>query len=65
VTSVGFGVYVHKEKSVLGVERLLQLTQRLGQQSTLKAPWPVKKGKMTPLHRLLFWFVINNVIAQG
>jgi len=41
----GFDVYVREDKSVLEVERLLQLTQKLSQQSTLSAPRSVKKGK--------------------
>ena len=61
----GFDVYVHKDKSVLGAERLLQLTQKLSQQTTLSAPCSVKKGEMTPMRRLLFWFVIKNSIPQG
>ena len=60
-----FGVYVQEDKTVLGAERLLQLTQRLSQQPSLKAPRSVKKEKMTPIHRLLFWFIIKNVIPRG
>ena len=58
----GFDVYVGKDKSVLWPERLLQLTQELSQQSILTAPRFVKKREMTLMHRLLFWFVIKNVI---
>ena len=65
VPAEGFGVYVRKDKSVLGATRLHQLTQRLSQQPTLKAPWLVKKGGMTPLHHLLFWFVIKNIMPCG
>jgi len=54
VPTEGFGVYVQEDKTVLGAERLLQLIQRLSQQPSLKAPRSVKKGKMTPIHRLLF-----------
>jgi len=50
---------------VLGTARLLQLTQRLSQQPRLKTPRSVKKGEMTPLHRLIFWFVIKNIIPGG
>ena len=60
-----FGVYVQEDKTVLGAERLLQLTQRLSQQPSLKAPRSVKKEKMTLIHRLLFWFIIKNVILRG
>jgi len=58
----GFRVYVWEDKNVLWAERLLQLTQRLNQQSELKASRSVRKGEMTPLDRLLFWFVIKNII---
>jgi len=61
----GLGVYVREDKTTLGAERLLQLTQRLNQQPDLKTPRSVKKGEMTPLHRLLFWFVIKNIIPPG
>jgi len=44
---------------------LLQLTQRLSQQPGLKTPRSVKKGEMTPYHRLLFWFIIKNIIPRG
>ena len=57
-------VYVREDKLVL-LAQLLQLTQRLSQQPTLKAPRSVKNGKMTPLHCLLFWFVIENIIPHG
>jgi len=65
VPAEGFDVYVREGKSVLGSECLLQLTQKLSQQSTLTAPQFVKKGEMTPMHRLLFWFIIKNVIPRG
>ena len=41
------------------------MTQRLSQQPTLRAPRSMKKGEMTPIHRLLFWFVIKNFIPRG
>jgi len=31
----------------------------------LKAPQSVKKGDMTSLHQLLFWFIIKNIIPTG
>jgi len=64
IPSEGFGVYVREDKTVLEAAQLLQLTQRLSQQLDLKAPRPVKKGEMTPLHQLLFWFIIKNVIPR-
>ena len=65
VLAEGFGVYVREDKSVLRAERLLQLTQRLSQQPSLKAPRLVRKGEMTPIYHLLFYFVIKNVIPRG
>jgi len=41
------------------------LTQRLSKQPGLKTPRSVKKGEMTPCHRLLFWFIIKNTIPRG
>ena len=35
VPAVGFGVYVHEDKSVLGTAWLLELAQKLGQQTGL------------------------------
>jgi len=60
----GFGVYVQEDKTVLGTTRLLQLTQRLSQQSGSQTTRSVKRGEMTPLHRLIFWFVIKNIIPR-
>jgi len=54
IPSTSFGIYVREDKTVLGVEKLLQLTQRLSQQPSLKTPRSVKKGEMTPLHQLIF-----------
>jgi len=65
VLTVGFGVYVREDKTMLETERLLQLTQRLSQQPGLKTPRSVKKWEMTPCHRLLFWFIIKNIIPRG
>jgi len=46
---------------------LLKLAQHLSQQPGLKNPQAVKKGDMQPLHQLIFWFIIKNIIprAQG
>ena len=65
VPTEGFDVYVRKDKTVLGTALLLQLTQTLSQQTRLKAPHFVKKGDMTSLHQLLFWFIIKNIIPGG
>jgi len=39
----------------------------LSQQPGLKSPQAVKKGDMQPLHQLIFWLIIKNIIprAQG
>jgi len=50
VSVEGFDVYVREDKSVLGDERLLELTQK----PNLTEPRSVQNEKMTPLHRLLF-----------
>ena len=50
IPSEEFGVYVLEDRTVLGTAWLLQLTQRLSQQLSLKIPRSVKKGEMTPLH---------------
>jgi len=54
VTATGFDVYVREDKSVLGTARLLELAQKLGQQTGLKTPQSIKKGDMSSLHQLLF-----------
>jgi len=61
----GFDVYVREDKSILGDERLLELTQRLAQKPNLTEPRSVQKREISPLHRLLFWFVIQNVVPRG
>ena len=38
VLAESFGVYMREDKSVLGAEWLLQLMQKLSQQSILSAP---------------------------
>jgi len=65
VTSDGFNVYVCEDKNVLGKERLLEVTRNLAQNPQLTKSRSVRKGEMIPLHRLLFWFIIKNVIPQG
>ena len=60
--SKGFDVYVREDKSVLEAKWLRELTQRLSQKPNLTVPQSVGKGEMTPLHQLLFWFVIKNIV---
>jgi len=43
VPAKDFDVYVREDKTVLGIARLLQLTQTLSQQTRWKAPQFVKK----------------------
>jgi len=62
ISAEGFDVYIREDKSILGDEQLLELTQRFAQKSHLTEPRSVQKGKMTLLHQLLFWFVIKNVV---
>jgi len=67
VPATGFDLYVREDKSLLSRDRLLELSQHLSQQPGLRNPQAVKKGDMQPLHQLLFWFIIKNIIprAQG
>jgi len=64
VTSNCFDIYVCEDKNVLGEERLLELTRNLAQNPQLTKARSVHKGEMIPLHRLLFWFIIKNVIPR-
>ena len=65
IPSTGFDVYVREDKTILGAARLLELSQKLSQQPGLQTPQSVKKGDMTSIHQLLFWFIIKNVIPRG
>ena len=65
IPATSFDIYVQEDKFVLGKARLVELAQKLSQQSGLKHPVAVKKGDMLPLHQLLFLFVIKNVIPRG
>ena len=65
VLAKGFDLYVQEDKSLLGKAKLLELAQRLSQQPGLKHPQAVKKGDMLPLHQLMFWFIIKNIIPRG
>jgi len=64
-SAVGFDLYVREDKSELGIAWLLELAQKLSQQTGLKTPQSVKQGDMTSIHQLLFWFIIKNVIPRG
>jgi len=44
---------------------LLELAQHWSQQPGLKSPQAVKKGDMQPLHQLLFWSIIKNIIPRA
>jgi len=50
VSSEGFDVYVQEDKSVLGEEGLLKLTQKLAPKPHLTVSRSVRKGEMMPLH---------------
>jgi len=65
IAATGFDIYVREDKFVLGKGRLVELAQKLSNQSGLKHPMAIKKGDMLPLHQLLFWFAIKNVIPRG
>jgi len=67
VPAIGFDLYVREDKSLLSKGKLLELAQRMSQQPGLKSPQAVKKGDMQPLHQLIFWLIIKNIIphAQG
>jgi len=62
IPAAGFDIYIQEDKSLLDKARLLELAQLLSQQPRLKHPQPVKKEDMAPLHQLLFWFIIKNII---
>jgi len=50
IPAIGFDIYVREDKFVLGKARLVELAQKLSQQSGLQHPMAVKKGDMLPLH---------------
>jgi len=54
VPTTGFDVYVHEDKFVFGQARLLELSQKLSQQTSLQTPQSVKKADMSSLHQLIF-----------
>jgi len=47
ISATEFDIYVQEDKTVLGKARLLELSQKLSQQTGLKTSQPVKKGDMT------------------
>jgi len=65
VPATRFDVYIREDKSVLSQARLLKLSQKLSQQTGLQTLQSVKKGDMSSLHQLLFWFVIKSIIPRG
>ena len=65
VSAKDFDIYVREEKSLLGKAKLLELAQRLSQQPGLKHPQAVKKDDMPPLHQLMFWFLIKNIMLRA
>jgi len=46
IPATGFDIYVREDKFVLGKARLVELAQKLSQQSGLEHPVAVKKGDM-------------------
>jgi len=62
IPAIGFDIYIREGKFVLGKARLVELAQKLSQQSGLKHLMAITKSDMLPLCQLLFWFVIKNVI---
>jgi len=65
ISSMGFDLYVWEDKTLLGRAKLLELVQTLSQNPELTHPQALKKGDMTPMHQLLFWFIIKNIIPRG
>ena len=57
VLAEGFDVHEREDKSVLGDEQLLELTQRLTQKHNLTEPWSVQKGEC--LHYIVCCFGLS------
>ena len=55
---------MREDKTALAPSRMLEVARKLGQQPRLKTPLSIKKGDMLPLHQLLFWLIIKNVIPR-
>ena len=64
VPTTGFNLHDREDKSLLGKARLLKLAQHLSQQPEVKNP-QAEKGDMQPLHQLIFWFIIKNIISRA
>jgi hypothetical protein len=67
VPNTGFDSYIRENKALISRERMVDLARHLGQQPGLRSPQFIKKVDMRPIHQLLFWFIIKNIIprAQG
>jgi len=65
VPATGLEIYAREDKFMLEKAKLLELARSLSQQAGLKHPVAVKKGYIKPLHQLLFWLIIKNVIPRG
>lgn len=65
VPTVGFKAYVREDKTALSRDQLLTLCRKIAQKPDLDIPRHVQKAEMVPLHRLLYWFVIKNIIPRG
>jgi len=44
IPATGFDIYVWEDKTILGNATLLELSQKLSQQTGMKTPQSVKKG---------------------
>lgn len=65
VPAEGYGVYVREDKKAIGRDRLLELCRKFAQKPDLDIPRLVQKAEMSPMHRLLYWFVIKNIVPRG
>ena len=65
VPAEGFRDYVREDKTALSRDQLLALCRKIAQKPDLDIPRHVQKAEMVPLHRLLYWFVIKNIIPRG
>ena len=65
VPASGFDLYIREDNSIPGYDSLLELAQKISPQPGSQTPQSVKKGDMTSMHQLLFWFVVKMVIPRG
>lgn len=65
IPSEGFDLYVRENKQGIDREQTLSLCRKLAQKPDLDIPRPVLKAEMQPMHRLLYWFIIKNIIPRG